>query len=76
MEFNPTKCKVMCITTEKNIIKKQYMICRQVLEEVENYPYLGVMFDEKMKCSSYLSYVTQKANVILHVIKRNLYEND
>lgn len=75
MEFNP-KCKVMCITTKKNIIKKQYMFCRQVLEEVEKYPYLGVMFDEKMKWSSHISYVTQKANVILHVIKRNLYGID
>ncbi|CAB3989347.1 vascular endothelial growth factor receptor 2-like, partial [Paramuricea clavata] len=73
MEFNSTKCKVMCITTKKNIIKKQYMFCGQILEEVENHPYLGVMFDNKMKWSSHISNTTRKANVILHVIKRNLW---
>ncbi|CAB4025778.1 Hypothetical predicted protein, partial [Paramuricea clavata] len=73
MEFNSTKCKVMCITTKKNIIKKQYMFCGQILEEVEDHPYLGVMFDNKMKWSSHISNTTRKANVVLHVIKRNLW---
>ena len=73
MEFNPTKCKVMCITTKKNTIKKQYMFCGQVLEEVKNHPYLGVMFDNKMKWSSHISNITRKANVVLNVIKRNLW---
>ena len=73
MEFNPTKCKVMCITTKKNVIKKQYMFCGQILEEVENHPYLGVMFNDKIKWSPHISNITRKANVVLHVIKRNLW---
>ena len=73
MEFNPTKCKVMLITTKKNVIKKQYMFCGQILEEVENHPYLGVMFNNKIKWSPHISNITRKANVVIHVIKRNLW---
>ena len=58
MEFNPTKCKVMFIITKKNITKKQYMFCGQILEEVQNHPYLGVMFNDKMKWSSHISNIT------------------
>lgn len=31
------------------------------------------MFDNKMKWSSHISNITRKANVVLHVIKRNLW---
>ena len=73
LEFNPTKCKVMCITTKKNTVKKQYVFCGQILEEVENHPYLGVMFDSKMKWSSHISNSTRKANVVSNIMKRNLW---
>ena len=49
------------------------MFCGQVLEEVKNHPYLGIMFDNKMKWSSHISNITRKANVVLNVIKRNLW---
>ena len=66
MEFNPNKCKVMCITTKKNITKKQYMFCGQILEEVQNHPYLRVMFNDKMKWSSHISKTTARnSNTIL-----------
>ncbi len=45
----------------------------QILEEVKDHPYVGVMFDNKMKWSSHIYNTAQKANVVLHVIKRNLW---
>ncbi len=36
MEFNLSKCKIMCITTKRNPPpKRQYVFCGKVLEEVE-----------------------------------------
>ena len=63
----------MCITTKENTVKKQYVFCCQILEEVENHPYHGSMFDSKMKWSSHISNFTRKANVLLNVMKRNLW---
>ena len=63
----------MCITTKKNTVKKQYVFCGQILEEIKNHPYLGVMFDSKMKWSSYISNSTRKANVVSNIMKRNLW---
>ena len=48
------------------------MFCGQILEEVENHPYLGVIYD-KIKWSSHISNTARKANVVSHIIKRNLW---
>ena len=58
----------MCITTKKNVIKKQRVFCGQILEEVDSHPYLGVLFDNKMKWSSHISNISRRANGILSVI--------
>ena len=59
MEFNPSKCKVMCMTTKKNVTKEHYMYCGETLEEIDNHPYLGVLFNTKMKWSSHTSNITR-----------------
>ena len=75
MEFNLSKCKVLCFTTKKNVTNRQYMFCWEMLEKVDNHPYLGVLFDTKMKWSSHISNITRtEANVVLNVIKRNLWD--
>ena len=50
MEFNPSKCKIMCFTTRRDPPKREYVFCGQILEEVESHPYLGVVLDKKMRC--------------------------
>ena len=62
----------MCITTKKNVIKKRYVFCGQILE-VNNHPYLAVLFDNKMKWSSHISNISHRANGILSIIKQNLW---
>ena len=41
MEFNPSKCKIMCFTTRRDPPKREYVFCGELLEEVERHPYLG-----------------------------------
>ena len=70
MKFNHIKCKVKCIATKTIITKNQHIIimfCGQIFEEVENNPYLGMMFDDKTKWSSN---ITGKTRCRVHVIKQ------
>ena len=73
MEFNPSKCKIMCFTTRRDPPKREYVFCGEILEEVEHHPYLGVMLDNKMRWSPHVETITSKANKILGLIKRNLW---
>ena len=73
MEFNPTKCKIMCFSTKRNPPKREYVFCGQILEQVESHPYLGVVLDQKMRWSPHIRSVTSKANSVLGLIKRNLW---
>ena len=63
----------MCITTKRNPIKREYVFCGVVLEEVKSHPYLGVLLDHKMRWSPHISNTTCKANKVLGMIQRNLW---
>ena len=41
MEFNPSKCKIMCFTTKRDPPKREYVFSGETLEEVDSHPYLG-----------------------------------
>ncbi|XP_073240461.1 gamma-aminobutyric acid receptor subunit beta-1-like [Porites lutea] len=73
MEFNPSKCKIMCFTTKRDPPKREYVFCGQILEEVESHPYLGVVLDNKMRWSPHIETITSRANKVLGLIKRNLW---
>ena len=65
---------MMCITTNTNETKKHYMFCGEILEEIDNHPYLEVLFDTKMKWFSHISNISRKVNVVLNLIKRNVWD--
>lgn len=48
MEFNPSKCKIMCFTMMKDPPNQEYKFGGEILE-VECHPYLGVVLDNKMR---------------------------
>ena len=73
MEFNPSKCKIMCITTRRDPPKREYVFCGEILEEVERHPYLGVMLDNKMRWSPHVETITFIASKVMELIKRNLW---
>ena len=44
-----------------------------MLEEVESHPYLGVVLDNKMRWSPHIGVITSRANNVLRLFKRNLW---
>ena len=63
----------MCFTTRRDPPKREHVFCGEILEEVERHPYLGVTLDNKMRWSPHVKTITSKANKILGLIERNLY---
>ena len=63
----------MCFTTRRDPPKREYVFCGEILEEVERHPFLGVMLDNKMRWSPHVKTITSKANKILGLIKRSLW---
>ena len=41
IEFNPSKCKIICFTTKRDPPKREYVFSGETLEEVDSHPYLG-----------------------------------
>ena len=74
MEFNPSKCKIMCFSTRSDPPKRENIFCGEILEEVESHPYLGVVLDNKMRCSPHIEIITSRANNVLGLIKRYLWK--
>ena len=61
MEFNPSKCKIMCFTTKKDPPRRKYVFCGEILEEVDSHPYLGVLLDNKMRWSPHVKVISSRA---------------
>ena len=67
MDFNPSKCKVVCFSTKKDPPQKTYELCGVALEEVKYTSYLGVTLEHKLKWGGHIQDITAKANSILGV---------
>ena len=63
----------MCLTTRRDPPKWEYVFCQEIPEEVESYPYLGVVLDNKMRWSPHIETITSRANKALGLIKGNLW---
>lgn len=72
MEFNPSKCQVIHITRNKNVINNKYFLHGQVLESVPNAKYLGVDVSSGLNYNTHISRITTSANRTLGFIKRNI----
>lgn len=72
MEFNPSKCQVIHITTSRNPIRTKYILHGQVLENTSSARYLGVDISDDLNWSTHISRVTNKANSTLGFLRRNI----
>ena len=69
MRFNAKKCYILSI---KNKSQRFYSLNGQILQQVQNNPYLGVQISEDLKWSTHITNVAKKASSTLGFLRRNL----
>ena len=74
MRFNPSKCNIMRFHRSKTPLECFYILCGQVLTQVDDAKYLGVNLSHNLEWSSHIDAVTSKSNQSLGFIRRNLNE--
>ena len=72
MEFNPSKCQVVRMTTAKKVINSVYTLHGQKLEVVTSARYLGVDISRGLTWNSHIDRTTGNANRTLGYIQRNI----
>ena len=72
MEFNPSKCQVVRVTTARKAINTVYTLHGQILEVVTSAKYLGVDISSGLSCNSHIDRITGNANRTLGYIRRNI----
>ena len=72
MEFNPSKCQVVRVTSSRNPLETQYILHGQVLEAVSSTRYLGVDISSNLSWNTHVDRITANANRSLEFIKRNI----
>ena len=73
MSFNADKCHILKITRHRTNIETSYHIEGKKLSQVPNHPYLGVELTSDLTWKIHISNITGKANKILNLLRRHLY---
>jgi len=74
MKFNVNKCVVLRCTRLVSQSQPVYSLENQLLQNVTEHLFLGVMLDCKISFSSHIKYTSAKATKIFNFIRRNLYK--
>ena len=72
LPLNTSKCKVICISNQKSPFQFRYTINNSEVQWVDNFKYLGVTVDGKLKWDKHINQSAGKASRILNVLRRNL----
>ena len=72
MEFNPSKCQVVQVTSSKNPINAAYTLHGQILEVVTCAKYLGVDISSGLSWNTHIDRITGTATRTLNFIQRNI----
>jgi len=73
MQFNPSKCNIICISNKQRPPQRQYFFCGSKLEQVDSASCLGITVNNKLKWSEHISSISSKASRSFGLIKRNLW---
>ena len=73
MQFNPSKCNIICISNRQRPPQWTYFFCGSKLSQVDSVSYLGITVNSKLKWSEHISSIASKASRSLGLIKRNLW---
>ena len=69
MRFNSKKCYILSVRQKSQFF---YTLGGDILKQVEENPYLGVLLSDDMKWDKHISNVTKKASQTLGFLRRNL----
>ena len=72
MKFNASKCYVMSIHRKHSSLTKFNQLSGQILQQVSENPYLGLMIQDDLQWSSHINKICTKASKTLGFIRRNL----
>ena len=72
MEFNPSKCQVVQVTSSKNFIKIAYTLHGKILEVVTSANYLGVYISSGLSWNTHIDRIIGTATRTLNFIHRNI----
>ena len=72
MEFNPSKCQVVRVTSSRTLFNIAYTLHGQVLEVVTSAKYLGVDISNGLSWNPHIDRITGNANRMLNFIQRNI----
>ena len=73
MQFNPSKCNIICISNKQRPPQRTYSFCGSKLEQLDSVSYNGITVNSKLKCSEHISSISSKASRSLGLIKKNLW---
>ena len=72
MDFNVTKCRLLCITKKRKPHNFTYTANSEALTRVPECDYLGVTCTETLRWGAHCSKIAARANKSLGVIRRSL----
>ena len=55
MQFNPSKCNIICISNKQRPPQRTYFFCGSKFEQVDSASYLGITVNRKLKWSEHIS---------------------
>ena len=73
MQFNPSKCIIICISNKQSPPQRTYFFCGSKLERVDSASYLGITVNSELKWSKHISSISSKVSRSLGLIQRNLW---
>ena len=72
MSFNVTKCNIMHLAWSRQPISKFYTLGGEIIQEVNQAKYLGVMITSELGWSTHIDIISNKANSTLGFRRQNL----
>ena len=73
MKLNIDKCYIMHVTHKRNALLMTYNMNGRPNEVTASHTYLGISIENKLSWAEHISNTVSKANMVLGLLRRNLY---